>query len=72
LICSSLDLHAADPRVVGRADQGGGADDEQRLGRGLLHRLAEHVDEHRDGHDRAAAPDQPEQQPDRQAEGQGE
>ena len=51
-----------------RPDQRGQADDQQRLGRRLLDGLAEHVDEHRHGEDRAAGADEAEQDADREAE----
>jgi len=60
------------PGVVGRADERGRSDNEQRLGRGRVHRLTEDVDEHGDGEDRPTAADEPEEHADRDAEWEGE
>jgi hypothetical protein len=65
-------LHAADPRVIGRADERCRANDQQRLHRRVLDRLSEQVDEHGHGQNRAAAADETEQEPDREPEWEGE
>jgi hypothetical protein len=65
-------LHAADPCVVGCADERRRADDEQGLRGRVFDRLSEQVDEHGHREERAAAADQTEQEPDRKPERQGE
>jgi hypothetical protein len=67
-----LRLDAADARVIGRTGERRRSDDEQRLRRGVLDGLAEDVDEHGYGEDRAAAAEEAEQQSDHDAEGQRE